>query len=319
MTHVAHFTYGWVNPFMGFGFALAGSFLGLTCMVHARRLESGRDRVRWLGFASLAIGGTGIWMMHFIAMIGFTVSDGEVRYDLDVTILSLAISILSVAFGVFVVGLGRPSTSKVLIGGPLTGLGVVSMHYTGMAAVNIAGTLHYDPIWVAASIAIAVIAATVALFFTIWVDTRRSHVFAALTMAIAVCGMHYTGMGAVKVTMDPDQQRAVTGVDPLLLLIPILILATAALIALIIGVLTERDEGPRAGESGPIRAMPEKPVDARTSMLWTDASATAEPDRRAEPGRVLAGAFQDRSGSTDSRPRAKDDERTWREDNINEF
>ncbi|ADD44907.1 MHYT domain-containing protein [Stackebrandtia nassauensis] len=240
MTH-DHFAYGPINPIMGFGFALAGAFLGLTCMLHARRLPSGRGRIKWLAFASLAIGGTGIWMMHFIAMIGFSVPDGEVRYDIPITAASLVISIVSVAFGIFTVGLGKSSITKILIGGPLTGMGVVAMHYTGMAAVNLPGTIHYDPMWVAGSIAIAVVAATVALFFTTWVSGKGSLIGASIIMGIAVTGMHYTGMRSISVAIDDDILE-VPGVDPLVLLIPILILATIVLIGLIVGVLGERDD-----------------------------------------------------------------------------
>lgn len=241
MTH-AHFAYGWINPLMGFGFALAGSFLGLTCMVHARNIPKGKGRLKWLVFASLAIGGTGIWMMHFIAMIGFSVTGSDVRYDIAITVASLLISIVSVAFGIFVVGAGDPSVAKIAIGGPLTGLGVVTMHYTGMFAVNISGTIHYNMTWVAASAVIAIVAATVALFFTTWVRGRVSLIVAAVTMAVAVCGMHYTGMGAISVTLSNDGKDPVPGADPLLLLMPILVLATLVLISLVFGVLGGQDE-----------------------------------------------------------------------------
>lgn len=241
MTHV-HFAYGWINPLLGFGFALAGAYLGLTCMVRARRHPVGRTRRRWLALAALSIGGIGIWVMHFIAMIGFTVDVGDVRYDVGITAASLLISILSVAFGLFVVGTGNPSILKLAIGGPLTGLGVVAMHYTGMAAVNIHGVIEYDLLWVVGSVAVAIVAATTALYFTTWVDGRPWLITASGVMALAVCGMHYTGMGAIATVPDSGRLAPVEGVEPLLLLLPILALATASLIALIVGVLTDGDD-----------------------------------------------------------------------------
>lgn len=294
MTH-DHFAYGPINPIMGFGFALAGAFLGLTCMVHARRLPSGRGRVKWLAFASLAIGGTGIWMMHFIAMIGFAVPDGTIKYDIPTTIASLVISIVSVAFGIFTVGLGKASLVKILIGGPLTGMGVVAMHYTGMAAVNLPGTIHYDLMWVAGSIAIALVAATVALFFTTWVSGRGSLAGASVIMAIAVTGMHYTGMRSVSVTINPDILD-VQGVDPLVLLIPILLLATCVLIGLIVGVLGEKDD---------MDELPERIVDAieRRRDLAEDAPPVLASTPSAEssfwePAAEPAVAARPRTGPT---------------------
>jgi NO-binding membrane sensor protein with MHYT domain len=306
VTH-AHFAYGWINPLMGFGFALAGSFLGLTCMVHARHMPKGRGRLRWLIFASLAIGGTGIWMMHFIAMIGFAVKDSDVRYDIPITVASLVISIVSVAFGLFVVGMGDPSFGKIIVGGPLTGLGVVAMHYAGMAAVNISGDIHYDPAWVAASVAIALVAATVALFFTTWVDGKMSLTIAAVIMAIAVCGMHYTGMGAISVTLRNGGSEPVPGANPLLLLIPILLLATILLIALIFGVLGDREEDselparverpvqedPRLRGSAMNRQAPSAAAAAAapaSSSFWTPEVTTADPGLNPERRRSVNAA-----------------------------
>src|ERR1043165_6637544 len=165
VAHISHFAHGFINPLMAFGFAISGSLLGLFCMVRARKATTTGSRIMRLGYATIALGATGIWMMHFTAMIGFDVQNSDVRYDLGITALSLFISIASVAFGIYTVGMGRKSLTKVLIGGPLTGLGVVAMHYTGMGALRINGTIEYDPLLFGASRAIAVVAATVALAF----------------------------------------------------------------------------------------------------------------------------------------------------------
>lgn len=241
MAQISHFSHGFINPLMGFGFALSGSLLGLFCMIRARRATTTGSRVARLFYATIALGGTGIWMMHFTAMIGFDVAGSDVRYDLGVTALSLVISIASTAFGIYVVGLGQKSVAKVLIGGPLTGLGVVAMHYTGMGAVRVNGTIDYNPILFITSVVIAVVAATVALAFAVWVSGRRPILLASLIMAIAVCGMHYTGMASVSVRLDAVR-TPVSGVDPILLLIPIMVLATMALVGLIFGLLSDSEE-----------------------------------------------------------------------------
>jgi len=318
VTH-AHFAYGWVNPLMGFGFALAGSYLGLSCMVQARTLPRGRARLKWLVFGSLAIGGIGIWMMHFIAMIGFSVTGSSVRYDLAITAASLVISVMSVVFGLFVIGLGDPSIAKIAVGGPLTGAGVVAMHYTGMAAVNLSGGISYDGTWVIASIVIAVVAATVALFFTTWVTGRGSLVIASIIMSIAVCGMHYTGMGSISVTISNRGLDPVPGVDPLLLLIPILLLATIVLITLIVGVLGGKDDtDPTASElalrtarrtsAASPRKRAESPEPQESAFWSTDNEQSHE---RSAAGRHMASAaarMRDRPNLP--RPRGESDERT---------
>jgi NO-binding membrane sensor protein with MHYT domain len=231
-----HLTYGWINPLMGLAFAAAGSFLGLSCARYARAATGLASRLRWIALAALAIGGVGIWMMHFIAMIGFTVPTSDIAYNLPLTAASFALAVLAVGLGLFMLGTRGAGWARLLAAGPMTGIGVVAMHYTGMAAVRVRGDLVYDARLVAASVLIAVVAATVALKFTAVVDRRGTMVAASAVMAVAVVGMHYTGMTAVSVAGPATSP--VEGIDPLVLLLPILVLATLAIVGLVVGVLS---------------------------------------------------------------------------------
>jgi NO-binding membrane sensor protein with MHYT domain len=93
-----------------------------------------------------------------------------------------------------------------------------------MSALHFAGTMTFDPTLVAASFIIAVVAATVALWFAAVIRGATATVAAALLMAIAVCSMHYTGMSAVQVELDPGAPP-VDGLGAFELLAPIAILA----------------------------------------------------------------------------------------------
>lgn len=230
-----HFTYGWLNPVMGLAFAAAGSFLGLSASRFARAAPSTGVRLRWTLLAALAIGGIGIWMMHFIAMIGFTVADARIAYDPALTAASFALAVLAVGFGLFASGSERAGRPRLLLGGLVCGAGVVGMHYTGMAAVATGGRVVYDPALVAASAVVAVVASTVALRFTAVVSRRGTMALASAVMSLAVVGMHYTGMAAVRVEGPPS--AGVAGIDPLVLLLPILVLALVAIVGMVFGVL----------------------------------------------------------------------------------
>jgi NO-binding membrane sensor protein with MHYT domain len=105
------------------------------------------------------------------------------------------------------------------------------MHYTGMAAMRVAGTISYDPGLVAASVIIAVVAATAALLFTIAARRPGHIVGAALIMAGAVSGMHYTAMAAMRVTLS-DSFGAVSGVSSLLLIIPMTLITSVGLLGM---------------------------------------------------------------------------------------
>jgi NO-binding membrane sensor protein with MHYT domain len=189
--------FGWVTPILSYLMACVGAALGLRCMVRAKA-ATGRQRLRWLASASVAIG-TGIWTMHFIAMLGFSVTGAAIRYDSFLTILSLLVSIGVVGIGVLAVGYGRSRGRSVALGGLITGVGVAAMHYIGMNAMRINGTVRYDPWMVALSVVIAIVAATAALHAALTVTTPIVAVGASLIMGVAVTAMHYTGMAAARV------------------------------------------------------------------------------------------------------------------------
>jgi len=153
--------------------------------------------------AAVAVGGGAIWSMHFIGMnaadLGIPVS-----YDPVLTITSLILSILAPAVGLFIVGRSDGGPINLPLGGLLTGLGVALMHYTGMAAMIMPATISYDITLFWASIVIAVVAATVALWLAFNLRGNLQRFGSAFVMGVAVCGMHYTGMYALKLTPTKD-------------------------------------------------------------------------------------------------------------------
>jgi NO-binding membrane sensor protein with MHYT domain len=231
MATLHQFTYGVITPILAYALSFLGSLLGLVATSRARASRTRPQRARWLVLAAWAIGGTGIWVMHFMAMLGFSVSGSAVRFDVQMTIASWLTAILVVGAGLFIVGYGRPSVLKLIAGGPLTGLGVGAMHYTGMDAMHVSGSVGYDRQLVILSLVIAVVAATVALWFTLVVHKPAALVLAAAIMGVAVTGMHYTGMYAMRVHLH-DAPTDLAGVDPMAFLVPILVFVILVAVAL---------------------------------------------------------------------------------------
>jgi NO-binding membrane sensor protein with MHYT domain len=125
---------------------------------------------------------------------------------------SLVMGIVASGIGLYIVGRGEGSTSMLLVAGVLTGLGVALMHYTGMAAMIMQAKIDYDPTLFYASLGIAVVAATVALWLAFNLRGNLQRFGSAIVMGVAVCGMHYTGMYAVK--MSPTTEPvAATGIS----------------------------------------------------------------------------------------------------------
>jgi len=202
MIHVSNFSNGALNPALSYMVSCVGCFLGLRCTTRARAYQ-GAARARWLTLAALSIGTTGIWVMHFIAMLGFAIPGETIRYNVPVTILSMVIAVAVVGIGVFIVGFSQAGNGPLLLGGTIIGLGVASMHYLGMGAVRVDASLSYNYGLVAASVIIAVIAGTAALWMALRLDSVWSTFIASLIAGVAVNGMHYTGMAAVQAHAAP--------------------------------------------------------------------------------------------------------------------
>ncbi|MFJ9173154.1 MHYT domain-containing protein [Streptomyces sp. NPDC102360] len=218
MGHLDHAAFGWLTPVLSYAMACIGAALGLRCTVRALN-TTGRARRNWLLTAASAIG-TGIWTMHFVAMLGFTVTGTEIRYNVPLTILSLVVAVTVVGVGVFAVGHHRGRGGALVLGGLTTGIGVASMHYLGMAALRLHGQVGYDPLLVALSVVIAVVAATAALWAALNIKSPGAVAVASLVMGGAVSSMHYTGMMAVSVRVSPSAAE-LAGATPMQFIFPL--------------------------------------------------------------------------------------------------
>ncbi|ACL57551.1 MHYT domain-containing protein [Methylobacterium nodulans] len=161
------------------------------------RASSGWAAYAWLATAALAMGG-GIWSMHFVAMLAFSLPGVEVGYDLTLTLISLALPIAVTALGFFVANRRETSPLALAVSGLVMGLGIAAMHYTGMAAMRMPADLRHDHLWVALSLLIAIGAATVALWLAFQIVSFGQRLAASVVMGLAISGMHYAAMqGAV--------------------------------------------------------------------------------------------------------------------------
>ncbi len=274
---IDHFTFGAVTPTLSYTLSVLGSLLGLVATARARLIKDPKRRGRWLLLGAWAIGGTGIWVMHFMAMIGFSVVDRSVtiRYDLPITVASWLTAIVVVSIGIFIVGYGRPNPVKIIFAGVFTGSGVAAMHYTGMAAMRMPAMVHYDRNLVIASVVIAIVASTVALWFTVTLKRGPMLVVAALVMGIAVNGMHFTGMFAMSVSPDPEAS-APSGFQPMLFVAPIALFVIIVFVVLLTALINRDD----TGSGGLTKLVP--------------SSAPISPAVGPQQGSRIAGAFGQR-------------------------
>ncbi|MFF1833298.1 MHYT domain-containing protein [Streptomyces sp. NPDC058231] len=195
------FGYGAMTPVVAFLMACLGAALGLRCTLRSLRTERS-FKAGWLALGATSIG-SGIWTMHFIAMTGFSVEGVPIGYDTPVTFASLAIAIVMAGIGIFIVGYRGAAPMSLVTGGTITGLGVASMHYLGMAGMRLQGQFEYNTPTVALSVVIAVVASTAALWAAVSLSGFLPSLGAGVVMGVAVTGMHYTGMAALSVHLHP--------------------------------------------------------------------------------------------------------------------
>ncbi|WP_412760121.1 MHYT domain-containing protein [Methylobacterium guangdongense] len=185
------------------------SALTTVCLVSHARRAVGWAQTGWLTVAAIA-GGSGIWATHFIAMLAFApgVPSG---YDIVLTSLSLAIAVALVGSGLsFTVLVGGQAAAWT--GGIILGLGIAAMHYTGMAAYDVAGHKAWDPAVVAVSLVLGSVLGGAALAAQVNARGVIRQLPAALLLLLAICSHHFTAMGAVTVTPDPTLAVSETAV-----------------------------------------------------------------------------------------------------------
>jgi NO-binding membrane sensor protein with MHYT domain/nitrogen-specific signal transduction histidine kinase len=157
----------------------------------------------WLGWliGGASSFGIGIWSMHFVGMLAFHLTV-PISYDFLLVLASVLPAILSSGFALWIASRKLLQMPSLLSASLIMGIGIVVMHYTGMAAMRLSAIAHYDHQWVALSAGIAVTVSLIALWLINYLHNQTVVIWwqklsAAALMGIAVPIMHYTGMAAV--------------------------------------------------------------------------------------------------------------------------
>jgi diguanylate cyclase (GGDEF)-like protein len=243
---------------------IVATFASYTALNLAGRVTAttGRASRLWLTGGAFSMG-IGIWSMHFIGMLAFSLPT-RIGYDIPITLLSLLIAMVVSGFALFVVSKHAGGFKKLIYGGILMGIGICAMHYTGMHAMRMNPAIHYDPLLFTASVVIAIVASIAALWiaFTLRGEdslmAQTKKIFSAIIMGLAITGMHYTGMAAAN--FHQGSMTMVTwGVDSTWLATTISVASFSILaITLILSVIDSRLASQTAGLVRSLRHANEK-------------------------------------------------------------
>jgi NO-binding membrane sensor protein with MHYT domain len=244
--------------FASYAIAFLGSYITI-CLCEQLRLCNLRttdngfyEKSKWYLLMGIALGGVGIWCMHFIGMSAMRMNDAagnpiKFYYDIPITITSLIVAMITTTLGIIIMSCDRLFAKAkrqildmfvddlkhlsitdsrkltqdstifwliltkdirwIIIGGVLAGGGFCILHYTGMAALRFHGRITWNWGIVAASVFVAVFAAIAAFWIlfrllSIFPGKESLRILCAITMGIASCGVHYTGMEAAMIMYD---------------------------------------------------------------------------------------------------------------------
>ncbi|GGL10271.1 MHYT domain-containing protein [Deinococcus radiotolerans] len=239
MDHAEMLHHTWVSSYIILSFIIAtvASYMSLELAGRAGRVFSSAANRFWLIAQALVLG-YGIWAMHFVGMMAFQVN-AATSLNYPITVLSGLVAVAFMYPALLILHAGPFNLRRLSIAGVIAGIGIVAMHYSGMAAFRLPGTaLQLNIPALIGSVLIAVGASMAALFLfhrltSDWAkqQTRARlnlvKVGAAAVMGAAITAMHYTGMAAFRYKIVDEMQVGIAqqGID-------------TTLLALVIGVVT---------------------------------------------------------------------------------
>lgn len=228
---------------------IAATFASFAALLVSQRVslaERSLQRRLWIAVGGLAMG-AGIWAMHFVGMLAFSLPCST-AYDPVITFISMIPGVLASTLAIAMISRDALTRRQLALGGLLLGVGIGSMHYTGMAAYRMDGFIRYDLLLFLLSIVVAVVLATLAL----WIKFRLadSHLpgigtgllLSALVMGCAVSGMHYTAMAAAYFVRDAEIAPVAASMVPSFLAAVVLVVTSTIIVITLIATYFTRPQ-----------------------------------------------------------------------------
>ncbi len=154
-----------------------------------------------IALAAVALGG-GIWAMHFIAMLGLKLPI-LFYYDAAITLVSALSAILIVGMALILLHFAQRTPLIISLAGGIVGLGVLVMHYIGMAGLELCRAV-YSPTGVVFSSLAAIGLCVLAFWIAYGQRTNRNILLGTLCFAIAVCSVHFLAIAGTNFVQEPS-------------------------------------------------------------------------------------------------------------------
>ena len=244
------------------GLAIQGSYVGLSFAVQVAGAEGGRQRALLAG-AAITLG-LGVWTMHFVGMLAERVPF-PVDYLVLPTLMSFLVCVIVVGAAVLAVSAGRATLPRIAAAAVFMGLGIVAMHYVGMATLQAcAEMVNSTPVALAAAV-IAIAASGLALWLAFSGAAQWLPV-SATVLGLAISGMHYTATAGLSLYPRPAPAVA-PALSPDLLAVIVAIVAFLVSGGFLLSLAPTRSPREAAGKRRPSprdRPTPSSPEPARS-------------------------------------------------------
>ena len=245
--------------------ALMAGFTGLNLTHGTSRLDSQRRKLV-VALAAVILGG-GIWSMHFVAMLGLQLPI-LFYYDALITLISALVAILMVGLALMLLHF-RPRTPQTMIGsGVIVGLGIVVMHYIGMAGMQLC-----RPVYNVLDVALATLTSVMLSVAAIWVAygnrTQRNILLGTVCFGLAVFTMHFVATGLTEFVASDSAGGAGPALDS-----QVLAMGVTVSVFLICGAFL------------------------LTGISFIEPNGSSEPEPTIEPASFRAGVPFEREGQT---------------------
>ena len=180
--------------------ALVAGFTGLSLTRDLSRKPIVQRQIS-IALASIALGG-GIWSMHFVAMLGLDLPV-LFYYDAAITLVSALTAILIVGAALVLLHFVERTPLVISAAGGIVGVGILGMHYIGMAGLQLCRAI-YTPFGIIFSSIVAICLCVVA--FRVAYDRRenRNIFLGTICFAVAVCSVHFLAMAGTRFVAVPS-------------------------------------------------------------------------------------------------------------------
>lgn len=183
--------------------ALAASFTGLSLTRDLAEKTELQKKVA-ISLASVALGG-GIWAMHFVAMLGLQLPI-LFYYDGAITLVSALLAILIVGAALMILHFTERTRTIIVLAGGIVGVGVLVMHYVGMAGLELCRAVYTTHGVVLSSLS-AIGLCILAFWIAYERRTNRNIILGTLFFAFAVCAVHFLAMAGTNFVAEPSSSE----------------------------------------------------------------------------------------------------------------